>query len=448
MSIIELRCKNPKLYPKQYDFLNLDRSGKHVYCDDFVGGRGCAKTTSAVLLIFDLAFIKNPGIPGLVTEPTFRHLYDVFLRSWEEIVPRILWKINQSLMRIELINGGTIDLRSRSVDSKRREVAKGPNYGWAIDDEAAYGFRAKQYQDIHASIRHPDSKVKVHATFTTPKCNDYRALVQSEGHRIIRATSFDNPFLPDTFAADIERQMSPEYARQEIYGEFISQTGRIWKDWSDEAWPKGNIYEYQHDGTKPWELWCDLGIRSSWLAVQRITAPGLPGPLLCVTHEWQPNNEGAAQTIQRISRDMGRIPGKVICGADINTRSVASAERPMFYFRQAWGDGFQIHPITGTFADKGLQHMAASSAILNSAGQRRLVAARHLNSHDADHGRGFVETMRVDQWGENPRIGEFMPKTKNQTELPDTEDTRDAMLYGVIFNNPPQMGKMLYQVAI
>jgi hypothetical protein len=56
--------------------------------------------------------------------------------------------------------------------------------------------------------------------------------------------------------------------------------------------------------------------------------------------------------------------------------------------------------------------------------------------------------MRVDQWGENPRIGEFMPKTKGQTDLPDTEDTRDAFLYGVIFNCPPQMGKLLYQVAI
>jgi hypothetical protein len=447
MTQLALNCKNPRAYQKQWDFLNMDRSGGDVHCSHFVGGRGCAKTTTGVLVVFKAAFIDNPGLPGLVTEPTYRHLYDVFLREWESIVPKILWSLNKSLMRLELITGGTIDLRSRSVDSSGREIAKGPNYAWAIDDEAAYGFRAKQYQDIHASIRHPDAKSRFHVTLTTPKCNDYQKLVKTPGHVMIQATSFDNPFLPPNFASDLEKQMSKEYARQEIYGDFIAQSGRIWKDWSDERWPKGNILEYRHDPSKPWELWCDLGVMSSWLCVQRIQAAGQP--LLCVTREWQPNNEGAAQTIQRISRDMGgKIPARVIVGADVNTRSVAIGERPIYYFRQAWGDSCVVQPVTGDLADKGLQHMAASSAILNSAGHRRLVAASQLISHDHDNGRGFVDMMRTDQWGENPRLGEYMPKTKGRTDLPNTEDTRDAMLYGVIVNCPPQMSKMLYQVAV
>jgi hypothetical protein len=445
LSTLELNIRDPKLYAKQHQFLALDRTGEDVHCSHFVGGRGCAKTTSGVILAFLAAYIWDPGIPGLVTEPTYRHLHDVFLREWEKIVPAALWKLNTSLMRLELLNGGTIDLRSRNVDNPTKEISKGPNYGWCVEDESSYKFNLRSYNDVHAAIRHPDAKRKFHVTLTTPKLNDYARLIRTPGHVVVQATSFDNPYLPANFARDLEASMGKLYARQEIYGEFIAQQGRIWSDFSEDRWPRGNMVDLEYDRAKPWELWCDLGIMSSWLAIQKSNEGGYQR--FTVVAEWQPNNEGAAQTIQRIVQNMGRPPSRVIVGADVGTRSVASAERPIYYFRQAWGDSTQVQPVTGDLADKGLQHMQASAAILTSDGKRRFCVSTRIKSHDEDNGRTILETMRTDQWGDNPRIGEYMPKTKGRSDLPNTEDTRDAFLYGVIVNFPPQMGRTLYQVA-
>jgi hypothetical protein len=131
----------------------------------------------------------------------------------------------------------------------------------------------------------------------------------------------------------------------------------------------------------------------------------------------------------------------------VNTRSVASADRPIYYFRQQWGVGVTVIPVTGDVADKGLQHMQADAMILDGLGRRRVCVADGIVSHDQT-GRTFAETMQLDSWGDNPHVGEFMPKTKGRSDLPNTEDTRDAFLYGCVLNNPPQMDRNSYGVAI
>ena len=446
MSTLELNIKDPALYPKQHQFLRAVRAaGENVNCVHFSGGRGCAKTTSGVILAFMAGVRWMPGIPGVVTEPTHKHMIRIFLREWKNIVPECLWNLNKSDMILELINGGQIDLVTRSVDNKTKESYKGPNVGWVIEDECAYKYNQQQWDDIHAAIRHKDAPFRFHVSLTTPKLNDYAKLVKREGHTLIRATSYDNPHNPVGYAADMESGVSKKYARQEIYGEFIAQQGRIWSDFSEEKWPRGNMVDLEYDRTKPWELWCDLGIMSSWLAIQKSNEGGYQR--FVVVAEWQPNNEGAAQTIQRIVQSMGRPPSRVIVGADVGTRSVASAERPIYYFRQAWGDSTQVQPVTGDLSDKGLQHMQASAAILTSDGKRRFCVSTRVKSYDEDNGRTILETMRTDQWGDAPRVGEYMPKTKGRSDLPNTEDTRDAFLYGVIVNFPPPLGRTLYQVA-
>jgi len=425
---ITLGIKSPKKYPKQHQFLNLIRNAKdnEKIVAHFVGGRGCAKTTTMVLMAFELAMVHLPGLPGLITEPTHKLLHDVFLREWRKIVPAELWSFNQGLMRITLVNGTEIDLRSRNADDKNKEVSKGPNYAWAGEDEEAYKCDLKKWNDVDAAIRHPEAKFLVHFSGSTPKMNDYFKLCHRDNTTLIEATSFDNPFLPKDFAANMVANLSEEYASQEVYGRWVSLTGRIWKHWHDTY----NFSDDTFDHSRPWELWCDLGINSAWIAVQKNDK----GQIVA-HHEWTPSDEGAEQTLTRIDALLGRVPKRVVVGHDVNTRSVADASKPSVVFRRLWGQSCEIRPVTGFIADKQLQHMQASAAICTVNGDRQFLVSKHFVSHDSDKGRGLVEMFEQDSWSDTPRTGEFLPKDHR------LEHMRDAFLYGIIVNNPPRFNK-------
>ena len=424
----KLRCKSPKRYPKQAQYLDFVRQaipGTKVDAH-FVGGRGCAKSTTLILTALRLGLQHCPGLPGIITEPVYPRLDDVIVREWQNIVPSELYKINHSKMFITLINGTIIDLRSRNVDNKSKEVSKGPNYAWALEDEQAYKCDLKKWDDVDAAIRHPKAPFLFHGSFSTPKMNDYHKLCHREEALRINATSFDNPFLPANFAADLESKLSAEYASQEIYGEWISLTGRIWKHWDAVL----NRCSDRFDYARPWELWCDLGINSAWIAVQKNSSGKI------VAHfEWTPSDEGAEQTLTRINATMQRPPKRVVVGHDINTRSIVDAQKPSVPFRRLWGSSPEIRPVTGFIADKQLQHMQGSASICTTHGERMFLIADDFVSHDSDKGRGLIELFEQDSWSTTPRTGEFLPKDHR------LEHMRDAWMYGIIVNNPPRFNK-------
>lgn len=426
---VVLGCKDPRKYQKQHDFLKIidnAEDGEKIVAH-FVGGRGCAKTTTGVIAALKAGLYWLPGLPGIVTEPTYKALHDVFLREWKKIVPSPLWTFNQQLMRITMINGTEIDLRSRNVDNKGKEVSKGPNYAWCIEDEEAYKCDIQKWDDVDAAVRHPDARFHFHISLSTPKLNEYHKLCHRDNARVIHATSFDNPFLPRDFASNLAANMSPEYARQEIYGDWVSQTGRIWKHFDVEL----NKSRDRFDHSKPWELWCDLGINSAWIAIQRDSNRRI------VAHaEWTPSDEGAEQTLTRIDAWVkGRPPSRVCVGHDVNTRSISDAQKPAVVFRRCWGQVVQIVPVTGFYADKQLQHMQAAASICTTNGERSFLISEHFVSHDSDKGRGLLELFEQDSWSDTPRTGEFLPKEGR------LEHTRDAFMYGIIINNPPRYNK-------
>ena len=411
-------------------------------CVDLACGRGYGKSTIAVYIAGLALFHWMPALPGLVTEPTGNHLHKVWIREFRKVWPGDLWELkSQPLQIVSKVGPGVLDLASRNVDNPNKEISKGPNYAWAIEDEAAYKFRRTDWVDVHAAIRHPYAPFRFHMTTTTPKLNEYAELVKERGHHLFQRSTYDNPFLPSGFAEELERSCDPHYAEQEIHGKFVALRGRIWEHFVDEVAPQGNRWSGGHEDGQPWELWCDLGIRSAWLAVQKHYDSGRARYV--ITHEWQPNNEGAEQTLQRINATLG-CPMRVIVGSDIDTRSVANAARPITFFRRQWGDGVQVTPVRGRVAGKDLQHMVTSAAILDNGGCRRLFVASRLVSHDKRNARGILDVMTKDQWPDVPRVGEFLPKTKNRPGMADTEDTRDALMYGLVVNEPPELAMQQY----
>jgi hypothetical protein len=429
-------------HPTQAAFLSIDRSQPGTTRSHYVGGRGSAKTTSGILLALKSAIEWNPGLPGLWTEPTYGLCQRVFLREWAKIVPKELWTYKKSESKIILKNGSEIDVVSRNVDNPGREISKGPNYAWAIDDEAANKFDADKYWDIDAAVRHPSARHRFHDTLSTPQMGEYYTLCHSHFHNQINATSFDNPFLDRDFASSLASSLDPQRARQEIYGEWIALSGRIW-DVADATrqWPHGNLHPHTWQPSRPYILGCDLGVQSAWLIIQQVTEPGMREPIDVIVAEYLPNDGDTQSVLRQIHADYG-MPSRVFVGADVNTRSLVDGGTAAYAMRRQWG-GLPVIPITGTIANKDLQYQISKGRLLNAQGQRRCCVSSGLRTYPERSPRGIRALWQADQWpsGRQIRVGELLPKDKRTAGKAALEDVRDAWLYAMIGMHPPQFIK-------
>jgi hypothetical protein len=431
---LRFRCFDPtdprRPYPQQAQFLRLDRLGRDTNREHYVGGRGCAKTTTGIILACRASLEWMPGFAGIWTEPTYRHCIDIFLREFKKLVPSELYKYSSSDMRIDWRNGSTIDIRSRNVDNPGKEINKGPNYAWGIEDEIAYKFDLDKYWDLDLAIRDPSATHRFHACLTTPKMNRYYNLATSEDHTLIRARSLDNPFLPEGWVDSVASQMTAKRRAQELEGEWVSLTGRIWDTWSADRWPMGNTHDHVYDKSIPYFLFFDLGVASSaWLIVQRLR------DVWVAVAEYTPKRDGSVdRVLAQIKRDYG-IPCKVVAGADLNTRSSTDAMTSQHFVNKHFG-AIPTVAVSGWIADKEIQQAQLSYMICDSSDYRRLCISRKFKSHNPEENRGLVEVMTQDTWPEEKsnRTSELLPKDGR------LEHMRDALLYGCVgAMEPPSM---------
>lgn len=442
-----------KPFPKQIEYLAIDRKGPDTSRSHWVGGRGSAKTTTGILLALRAVTKWMPGLPGCWTEPTYRLCHDVFIAEWQRIVPRDFYTLNKADMTIHCANGSTIYVRSRNVDNSSREVIKGVNLAWDIDDEAAYKFDEQKYLDIDAAIR-VQTQYRFHDTLSTPKLGPYKMLVERNGHNMVHTTSFQNPHLPPDWAKRMAEEMSPEYMEQEILGHWVPLTGRIWKRWSNEEWPNGNIHHHVHNHNEPYFLFFDLGVASSaWLIVQA-KQPIHNGRLLwdhdpvwVVTAEYMPKRDGSVDSVLRqIKQDFGQ-PARVVAGADLATRSSTDAKTANWFVIRHFG-AVPTTPVKGgLMADKEVQHAQLSYGIKDTRDRRRFCASRKIirpleSDNRGRDKRGIIELMEQDQWPEKVTGMTFLPKEHR------LEHVRDAAMYGAVACMfPPKIGFYKAQAA-
>lgn len=437
---IQLNCISPldpkKPFPKQWEFLSLDCSATKTH-SHYVGGRGSSKTTTGILKAFIAMTQWHRGKAGIWTEPTTMLCRDVFLREWRKIVPSDCYKATLNPITITMcpeLGGGTLDVRSHNADNPNKEIAKGPNYAFGFIDECAYKFSATWFEDINNAIRDGNSRLFLD-TMSTPKLNGYKTLATSEGHRLVKASSFDNPHLPPDWAEQKRQEMGEKRFAQEIMGQWVSLEGRIWDNWSDEIWPNGNVIDYDHDFDRPYYLFFDLGVASSaWVIVQPVAGDyfGVPpfphgDPLWVITAEYMPHTRGdASRMLQQIKNDFGK-PIRVCCGHDLRRRSDVDSSTPEYFLAQIMGSvPTQMIGSDAFLSDKVIQHDCLSYIISNTKGERRLAVSKNLISHDRDK-RGVLYMMREDEWDQSTaKNANYLPKEGR------LEHVRDALLYGTV----------------
>jgi Terminase-like family. len=381
-------------YPKQQEFLEMDRGdGRTVKRIHLIAGRGTGKTSIGIVDLTKESLVRNPGLPNLWIEPTYRHCMDVFYREFRRIVPKELYTFRKAEMVIDWITGATTDIRSRHADNAYREVNKGPNYAAAYNDESAYKFDKVKYWDVDAAIRHPQASALTHICMTTPKMNEYYDLVHSSGHEQINAKSADNPHLPPGWVDERAGLMDEKRRLQELEGAWVSLTDMIWYGFSSATWPEGNIHPHVHDFSEPYYLAFDIGVASSaWQIIQPVRTDTYT--VYVVTAEYTPRRDadGSVDGVAaRIKQEYGQ-PAIVIAGADLETRGSGDAKRPSWFIRRHFG-GVQIRPIDGWIADKEIQYTQACFALHAADGKRRFCISAGLKSHDPDTKRGITEVM-------------------------------------------------------
>lgn len=212
---------------KQLDF--IDSEAKFVA---YIGGVGAGKTNAGAKksLKHSLEKVCN----GMICAPTYRMLKDTtlptFLEEARDDVIDFIGEYKKSDMILVMTNGSLIYLRSADEPDRIR----GLNLNWFWLDEAAY-MEAYTWPVVIGRLRQGIDGFGMKGFITgTPKGRNWiyqeweEKHKDKDGYELIRASSKENPFLPEDYLADLELNYSGKYYAQEIEGLFVTFEGLIY----------------------------------------------------------------------------------------------------------------------------------------------------------------------------------------------------------------------------
>lgn len=199
-----------------------------------IAGLGSGKTyAGAVRMLVE----SRPGTLGLVVAPTYGMLRDATVRTFLEVAGPAVPQdgFNKSEMKATLVNGAEILFRS----ADNPEHLRGANIDGAWIDEASL-CPMGTWEIVIGRLR-AHGKANPCWVTTTPKGRNWLYERQSE-MAIFRAATKDNPYLDPEFVRSLEASYTGAFARQELYGEFVSFEGLVY-----EEFDRG-LHVYEHPG--------------------------------------------------------------------------------------------------------------------------------------------------------------------------------------------------------
>jgi phage terminase large subunit len=220
------------LLPKQWDFLSAKE--KYVL---FNGGIGTGKTTVASYFIVQQVISQPKETVGFIGAQSHRQMVNA-------IFPALRRAFDQAGIVAEWNEGkGFITANGRKIifntmDRDSIESILGTEFGYFWIDESDY---APEYsiKVVKSRLRCPRAN-GLWGRFTSSP-NGFRCMYDmfivnpDEHHRIITATTYDNPHLPPSYIADLKKQYTPLEFRQQCLGEFVNLSGGQIYDCFDES---------------------------------------------------------------------------------------------------------------------------------------------------------------------------------------------------------------------
>ena len=419
---------------------------------NFHGGRGSGKTAIIVIDMALVALVYAPNFRTFWSELSYPDIDRILMPAMEDLIPSEYYEFKTSRnghRYIKWESGHITDLISRFQSNSKKRAALGGNVigGWF--DEAATGWDQKKVDDILNSIRQKEAPFYFLSMVSTPLPNGFEVWCNAPDAVTINASSWDNPHLSKHVLDQRAKDMSPDQVQQELKGLFVPIGGRIWKYYTPDIFPKGNlVLNYSFDKTIPWYLSVDLGGHQSAAQVYQIYENRL-----LLVEEWTPNNLSFEDLLGEIFKEYcdgdynKNKPQRVWIGHDVNTKnSITGSSGAKLLNDIGWSWTYPAGPLSS----KDLQRQHSSNLLYSN---QFLVSVRQLDNgkykvkqHHGDRKkRGILNVLENDVYPENTK--EIFNKDKGTAGVNALEDDRDCMLYaGALWKHPTLLsGKEFYK---
>jgi hypothetical protein len=381
-----------------------------------IAGVGAGKTETLVMEVV-LNCFRQPGVDGAVIAPSYTLLTRVLFPTWSRLVPGWFGIPRPSDRLIRTAVGSRIFLVGAD---RAREKLIAMNLGWVCADEATAirdplvlamaQQRCRVGTDLHVSA------------FSSPRSTAW-AQEWAKGADVVRASTYDNPYLPAQYIANLEAEFPPgtPLHRQEMLGEWVSTTGLVYGELFSRIEHASQAYAY--DADREAVLGWDPGSRASaQLLLQRV-GPERWG----VVRQWLPDNEPTEATAERIQSDLGRPPNRVFLDTPsrLNTRNgLTDAEA----LRAMW-PRCDVHVVGGRARSEDYRYKAVCSALA----RRRLLISAHLAPAKERSGdRGLIRALEMHAW---PDVSTRSERQDQKTPL---KHVLDALEFAVANLLPPR----------
>lgn len=423
------------LLPHQYELTT--RSERWA---GLIGGYGSGKTTGGACAFF-LLCLQNPGCEGLIVAPTYSMLVNVTLPAFERVASDFVVDSNKVEGWYRLCNGVKVGYAS----GDRPTSIEGRNVAIAWADEAPL-LKQAVWRVLAGRLRSQAPRVQGILT-GTPIAGTW---VQSEldggkpDRAMVRATSFDNPFVDPSWASSQLDTYSEQEARAYVYGQWTTRTGLIYPEFARDA---HLVHGFTPDPKLPVIGGVDFGFR--WPAViymqkltkqLRIGERLLPAGSLVVFDEDLVENISTERLGQRIAQrypaDGALQVGRLYVDPAGSSHSNSASEHGGISDVEALRIGLRdngLDPKVDWLAMKGNAHLRSihtgleqvRSMLRSARGDVRLYFDAKLATAHENSARGIVRAFEIYSW----RRGQQLPQKGERAEQAD--HIQDALRYVV-----------------
>ena len=212
-------------------------------------GRGGGKTRCAAEWLWWYCW-SRPGTRALILAPTFNDLKFTCLEGQSGIVnvmPRELIKTyNKSTHEIWLHNGSHV----RCIPGESYDRLRGPEHNVAWCDEiGAFQYPTQAYDMMMFGLRLGDNPqlLLTSTPRNIPLLHDILERAEKdETIFITTASTYDNPYLPQSFIEQIGQYEGTELGRQEIHAEILAAQNSIFNRTDFKLWPADKLLPRMH----------------------------------------------------------------------------------------------------------------------------------------------------------------------------------------------------------
>jgi PBSX family phage terminase large subunit len=203
--------KTITLHPKQHDFYT---------CTDkiaaYIGGIRSGKSYAGVLWAIEQASVPDAVV--LVIAPTYPMLRDIDWVEANKFLGESV-KVTKAEMAIDIPGGGRMLFRSADTPDRIRGISA----NCALIDEAGY-CPAETYDIVMGRLSGRPGLLRI---VTTPRGRNWLYEKQSE-MTVFKSSTFENKSLPAEYLEMVKSAYTGNFARQELYGDFVAFEGLVY----------------------------------------------------------------------------------------------------------------------------------------------------------------------------------------------------------------------------